>query len=250
MKEIAPISDDLLNKCLAAISGTDAIIVGGQALAYWAEYFDVDLFVTDSGITKDLDVFGDRNHLMQMGAALNASPQVQNPRFISALIGTIEIPISDNFASNVDVIHTIVGIERHEVRRNALKVKIANFDCNMMHPMHVLESRLKNIAEIPEKRNEQGVNQAALAILVANRYIASRALEGGESVALKAIEKVVSFAKISAGKMAADFGLNLINAIPFDAIKNENFQKIRKPQIFTELAHLNNRGNLKTPNSV
>jgi hypothetical protein len=114
--------------------------------------------------------------------------------------------------------------------------------------MHVLESRLKNIAEIPEKRNEQGINQAALAVQVANRYIASRASNGDEAAALKATEKVVSLAKISAGKLAADFGVNLINAIPFDGIKNENFQKIRRPQIFAELTHLAERAKLKTSN--
>lgn len=241
MKEIATISNDLLNKCLSAISGTDAIIVGGQALAYWADYFEIELFVADSGITRDLDIFGDRAHLMQMGAALHAHAQVQNPRFISALIGTIEIPISDNLVSNIDVIHTIVGIERDDVRRHAIKVKIANFDCNVMHPMHVLESRIKNIEKIPEKRNEQGINQVALAIKVSNHYIARRALEGDEAIALKAIEKVVLFGKISAGKMVAGYGLNLIDAIPFDSIKNENFQQIRRPQIINELAHLKDK---------
>lgn len=241
MKEIVTISNDLLNKCLSAISGTDAVIVGGQALAYWADYFEIELFVTDSGITKDLDIFGDRTHLMQMGAALHTQAQVQNPRFISALVGTIEIPVSENLVSNIDVIHTIVGIERDDVRRHAIKVKVANYDCNVMHPMHVLESRIKNVEKIPEKRNEQGINQVALAIKVAHQYIRQRALAGDEAIALKAIEKVVSFGKISAGKIVATYGLNLIDAIPFNSIKSENFQKIRKPQIINELAHLKDK---------
>lgn len=245
MTEIATISKELLNACLAAISGTDAIIVGGQALAYWADYFDVDLFVSDSGITKDLHLFGDASHLINIGAQLRATPQLQNPRFISALIGTIEIPISGNLATNVDVIHTIVGIPRDEVRRNAVRVNIAHYDCLVMHPMHVLESRLKNIEMIAEKRNEKGVNQAVLAVQVANQYIASRATSGDEAVALKAIEKVVRLAKVSAGKMAAELGVSLMDAIPFEVIKNENFQLIRKPQILNQLMRLSNRGSMQ-----
>lgn len=245
MKQVAVIADDLLNRCLSAISGTDAVIVGGQALAYWADYYDIDLFVSDSGVTKDLDVFGNRAHLMQMGLALHVAPQIQNPRFISALVGTIEIPVGDHLFTNIDVIHTLVGVDRDEVLRNAVKVRVGGFECKMMHPLHVLESRIKNVEKIPEKRDAQGINQVAMAIKVVNQYIAQRAIANEEAIALKAIEKVVSFGKVAAGKMVAKYGLNLIDAIPFDAIQNESFQKLRKPQIMLELAHLANQPSLE-----
>jgi len=238
LKKITVITNDQLNLCLSAIAGTDAVIVGGQALAYWADYYGIDWFVSDSGVTKDLDVFGNRAHLMQMGLALQVTPQVQNPRFMSALIGTIEIPMGDDLFTNIDVIHTLVGVERDEVLRNAVKVRMGDFECNMMHPLHVLESRIKNIEKIPEKRDAQGINQAALAIKIVNQYIRQRVSSNEESIALKATERVVLLGKVAAGKMLAKQGVNLIEAIPFDTIQNENFQKIRKPQIEMELAHL------------
>jgi len=238
LKQIAAIPSQLLRACLAAISGTDAIIVGGQALVYWADYYGVDVQMENSGVTKDLDLLGTDAHLRQLGKVVQATPMLQNPRFISALVGTIEIPLSKDLFTNIDVVHTLAGLDRDEVRRNAVKVQIAEFQCLFMHPLHVLESRLKNIEKIPQKRNPQAIQQAALAVKVVNRYIAQRANSDEESFALKAVEKVVSLGKVAAGKMAAKHGVNLIKAIPFEAIQNEQFQTIRKPQIILELEHL------------
>ncbi|MBF4987117.1 hypothetical protein [Methylophilus sp. 14] len=238
MKQLAALSSALLNDCLSAISGTDAIVIGGQALAYWADYYNLDWQGVEASVTKDLDVFGNSTHLINMSRVLHVSPIIQNPRFISALVGTIEIPLSAELFTNIDVVHTVAGLNRDDIRRHAVNVDIGGFNCLFMHPLHVLESRLKNIEKIPQKRDPQGYAQAALAVRMVHAYIAQRAASAEESAALKAIEKVVSLGKVAAGKLVAKQGINLIDAIPFEHIQNVQFHAIRKKQIINELAHL------------
>jgi hypothetical protein len=237
LKSTATIPASVLQGCLSAISDTDAIIVGGQALAYWGDFFDVDVFVSENGVTRDLDIFGSREHLFQMAGALQVKAQVQNPKFISALVGTIEIDVGDQ-VSNIDVIHKIYGLDNAAVIKHAISVEIAGYNCKVMHPVDVLESRLRNLEGLRQKQNEQGINQCRMAISIVSKYIAKLIEEDDEKSALKIVEHIVSLGKSACGKTASHNGLKLLSAIPFNVFKNSNFHKIRKPQILEELSHL------------
>lgn len=226
--------DEKLLKCFAAIANTDAVIVGGQALAIWAIEFNIDLFVSEHGVTRDLDVFGSKEDLQSIAKATSAKARFQPAKFISSLVGIVEF-FSENVITNVDVIHRVYGMNGDAVRKNAVTLSLCGFPCKVMHPIHVLESRLINYGELAEKRNEQGLNQIRLAIEVARNFILLLISQDKERMALTTIEKIVSLSKTSGARAAAKGGVNLIATIPFDAIRNDNFHRIRKPRILVEL---------------
>lgn len=234
-----PINQELLTKVLAGIS-PDSVLVGGQALAFWVSHYGVQLPAVFSGaISDDADILGQRADVLEIAKRVHGAPELASGRVISALVGQVRIPVRTGEYVNVDVLHKLVGVEPDKVRERASEVTLGDITFLVMHPIDVLHSRIENLAKLKDKQTPQGIEQAKLSLLVANRYTQECAAEGddGQRHATKVIEHIVSIAKSSAGRRTArDFGIDFLVALPVFAIQAEQFRTIRWPQILKELA--------------
>lgn len=89
----------------------------------------------------------------------------------------------------------------------------------ILHPLDVLESRLRNLAELPSKRNLQGIAQADLAIDVTRCFVLELLLREGNMRQI----------------------LNAIGAVVADQIPSEEFRTLRWPQLQTLIAEQRRR---------
>ena len=214
--------------------------MGGQALAYWVNYYQVQLPSQMPGaISDDADILGTREDVLAIAKNTQGASTFQPQHSLSALVGHVTIPVSDATYVNVDVLHRLVGIQSAQVRDHAAEVGLEEIKFRVMHPIDVLISRIENLANLPDKQNEEGVLQMRLAIMVAAQYIrdVSEHFVDGERHAMKVIEKIVSLAKSGSGrKCAKNFGIDFLAALPGFLITNQNFREIRWPQILRELA--------------
>lgn len=217
-----------------------AILVGGQALVFWVDYFNrtADLSQSHEGITRDADFLGDRSTVAGLADALKAKATYPPQRAITALVGQVTVSLADDAFLNIDVIGRIVGIDADAVRKRAVTTTLGETNLLVMHPLDVLHSRVENLAQLESKQNSEGVAQTKLALAVAKAYSETVAMEpDGDKLALKAIEHVVTIAKSSAGrKVSKEYGIEFLSSIPFPAISNENFRTHRMPRIVEELA--------------
>jgi len=235
MKEV-PISAEVFAKAVAGL-GPDAVLVGGQALAMWVEYYQIDALVHDpiGGISEDADFLGTRDDLTSIAAATNGNPRFPARHEITALIGQVFVPARCGEFINIDVLHRVVGLKAEDVRRNSETMVWGDAEFRIMHPLDVLVSRLENMRQLEQKRNEEGVMQARLAILVVHAHILACLTEQSERAALNLIERVASIAKSAAGRLAArEFVISFVSAIPNGDVKSETFQKIRWPRMLKE----------------
>jgi len=159
---------------------------------------------------------------------------------MTALVGSVHIIPDDYSYMNVDVIHKVVGVAAERVRLRAVPVQLQIGDTvhiQVMHPLHVLKSRLYNFYWLTEKRNAHGVMQMRLAAKVAYHYIleVAQSMEGGQRIARKMIEEVVRLAKGAPGRVAKLHGVNFRDIIPFAAIQAPLFQSERLPRLLREL---------------
>ncbi len=102
----------------------------------------------------------------------------------------------------------------------------------VLHPLDVLASRLHNLAEIAEKRNEKGVAQAELAIGIAGAFLRDTLAHGAERELFNLIERIKNIlidARISA--ICRQYALDVLSCVPLDLIRNKNFKSLRWPQI-------------------
>jgi len=216
------------------------VLVGGQALVFWVDRYDVSVSPERlaEGISSDADFLGDRLTVSSLADDVRGKASYPSPHAITALMGQVTIPLNDDEFLNVDVIDRIVGIDADAVRKRALEAQLGDVQFQVMHPLDVLQSRIENLAQIADKRTEEGIDQARLSVAVAREYVKAIAAEpDGQRLALKAIEHVVRIGKSGAGRKAArEFGIDFLPAIPFDLIENDDFLTQRWPRIVEELS--------------
>jgi hypothetical protein len=241
MQEI-PISKEVMLKLFAGIP-SDAILVGGQALAYWVEHFKIDPIQGcpegEEYVSRDADFLGRRAHVKLLSEIVSGIADYPSKKAMTILCGQIFLVNNDEKTyMNIDVIHRIGNMDTEAVRRRAVEASLQGIGFLVMHPLDVLVSRVENYRGIKEKQTSNGLRQVSLSIDVAKSYVAE-AIERDENVAFKAIEKIAEVARSAAGTYARKNGAEIFNAIdPSDlatSIKNEIFLLRRLPKLIAEI---------------
>lgn len=229
----------LLEKILASATPS-AVLVGGQALAFWVARYGIVLppQFQVGAISDDADFLGDRADIQSIAKQMKGVPAYASKHSVTALVGQVKIPLSSTEFVNVDVLHRLIGPQASEVRARASIVTVGQVEFQVMHPLDVFLSRVENLSQLKEKQNPQGVEQAKLGVLVAQKFIeeTTHIPETGQKMATKLIEYVVKVAKSGAGhRISRDFGIDFRAAIPAFAIESKLFHEHRFPQILMEL---------------
>jgi hypothetical protein len=210
----------------------ELVLVGGQALAFWAGHYDVpepdDL---GPAISRDVDFLtssaANTAPLRAFARAIGGRAIVQPAEALSALVGSAVAPAADGGTYNVDLIHQVIGLEVAEIEAHAVEVPLPDSTARIrvLHPVHVLQSRNANLHKLATRQNEIGCKQFALAIRVARAYLEDRsdsieALHGlgdqqRQRAVLSAMKRVIEYASEDASrKNAQRYGLHLADAIP------------------------------------
>lgn len=217
----------------------DAVLVGGQAVAFWASFFNVPVPpALGSYVTKDSDFLGNRADVTRIASGTQGAALYPHQRGITALVGQVRIDLSQVEYLNIDVLHRIVGFDDSDsIRKRAQEVALGRARFKAMHPLDCLKSRLENLHKVAEKKSGAGAAQAELAARIVGRYIETMLEAGKERLALKAIESVAKMAFGPAGRFAfGSFGIDVLEAVPVKRISNRKFLDVRWPQIDAQAA--------------
>lgn len=240
---------ELVQRVLESATG-DVVLVGGQALAFWMDYYGIESpAIMAPAVSRDVDFFtrdaANIDPLAQFAAALGGRAELSNARALSALIGSAVAPAEEEGrVYNVDLIHQVIGIDRDSVEANAVTVQVAGSDVaiRVMHPLDVLQSRNANLHMLAEKQDAMGQWQLRLAIDVARKYLEAQ-LEVIEDDALATdheryravfdtIGSVSDYSTEDAAKKNAErYGIFLADAIPAWWIKADVFWEKQWPHL-------------------
>jgi hypothetical protein len=203
-------------------AGDDVILVGGQALKFWMDVFDVRQPALLAVVTRDVDFFSpspaDTGSVVRFALAIRGKYAISK-NHLSALVGMAYVELDDHSVANVDVLHTVIGIERDRLQQRAVEVEDKHGkSMRVMHPLDVLVSRNVNLHVLAEKQTPTGHQQLKLAIEVARCFLESRA-DGIPSAAnrelLDTFRPVMELARGGAAKKnATRYGIHVADAYP------------------------------------
>ena len=232
VKKTAAVTPPATVECLLAAAGGELVLVGGQALALWVNWYQLALLPDVASITNDVDFLtpsaADKHAVERFAQVLHGRALFPRLRELTALVGQAYVDVSDDEYINVDVIFSVVGIEGDSVRSRAVTVDPGSDrqPFKVMHPLDVLRSRLANLYGLPEKQDRKGQTQLALAIDVAREFLreamashhgdrtAKRAVASGRSpiqAYVSAIERMVI--EDAGRKVTKRYGLHVADAI-------------------------------------
>jgi hypothetical protein len=213
---------------LLEVSAHDLVLVGGQALAFWVDRYGLSHRDPKlPAISNDVDFLsgsaGDKQIVVRLAEAIGGQTVLPNKRALTALVGQAIVDLSEDEYVNVDVIHKLVGLDGDSVRKRAVQIAPIKGRSGflVMHPLDVLHSRLANLHQLPDKQNDKGRMQLALAIDVGRAFLRSAAKEAqpaetaaGRSPIQGYVSAVERMATEDAGRKVADrHGLHVADAI-------------------------------------
>ncbi len=219
--------DAILSHC-----GPEPLLVGGQALAFWALWFKVQTpSELRDKVTTDADFIGSGSNASALNKHLNWT--IWKPELGDATPQTAKLTkrVEKNGVKQIDFLHSIIGLDTKDIRKRAVSIKFPpSTSISVLHPVDVLTSRLKNLQYLPEKQNDVGVAQARLAMGIVAAFLET--LLDSRRELLNWIERVAEIALDSSlGSTLDSYELDPLQCVPATRINVPEFRSKRWPQI-------------------
>jgi len=235
----APLTPEDVRKILG-ICSPQGLLVGGQALAFWADHLEVkhppDLV---SGVTADADFIGDAALAKTLGRELHWDIWIPALDDATPQTGKVTHRDDDGGIKQVDFLSGVVGLTTKDLLRRAVEMDVPDIgSLRVLHPIDVLDSRIQNLHLLPAKRNDAGIAQAKLAVGVVRAYIGREIVARGERAGLKLLERVAEIAgEAAAVRVYLLFGIDPLEAVPLEEFRTTSaLHKVRWPQVQAEVA--------------
>jgi hypothetical protein len=221
--------DTILSYC-----GPEPLLVGGQALAFWAIWFNIESPAElGDKITTDADFIGSSTNAAVLNRQLKWT--MWTPSWDDSTPQTAKLTkrVDNNGVKQIDFLHSIVGLDTKEIRKQAVAINLPpSSKITILHPVDVLTSRLKNLQHLPEKQNKVGVAQADLAIKIASAFLGTLLATPHRRELLMWVEHVARIAlDKSLGNTLDRYRLDPLKSIPVGDIEVPEFQAKRWPQL-------------------
>ncbi len=141
LRELVPLSED-----------RRIILVGGQAVAFWAVFFELttppaewELFTS-----KDIDFEGAARSARKAGELLHGDVRIPTLDDHTPNTGVVVFKDSDGEVREADFISAPYGLDGRDVRDSAVKLNVSNADQSevpvwVLHPERCMESRVYNV---------------------------------------------------------------------------------------------------------
>ncbi len=233
----APLTPEDVRKILGICSPA-GLLVGGQALAFWADHLGVERPGSlVSGVTADADFIGDAVLATTLGKRLGWETWIPSLDGSTPQTGKVTQRTESGAVKQVDFLSGVVGLTTKDLVRRAVEMHVPDIGhLRVIHPLDVLDSRIQNLHALPEKRNEAGIAQARLAVSVARAFIAREIAARGERVGVKLLERTAEMAMdIASVRVFLLYGIDPLEAVPLEEFRTTPaLHKVRWPQILSE----------------
>ena len=203
--------------------GTEALLVGGQALATWAVHYNIQpVGQLSRVVTMDAGFIGTSDIAQALQRSLGLPWKLRKGTLddVGGQVAKVYAKTEDGI-KQVDFLSGIVGLDTAAVRKRAAEITLRDgVAISLLHPLDVLESRLRNLDSIPSKRNAIGVAQARLAVSVVRAFIEDY-MDGGNDPravrqAVKRVERIALDTRLN--HVALTYDIDVLAAIPVERL--------------------------------
>lgn len=226
-------------RAILSICSPEGLLVGGQALAFWADHFQVQRPANlGSGVTADADFIGDAALAKKLGKRLGWDTWIPALDDATRQTGKVSHRLKDGGVKQVDFLSGVAGLTTKDLARRAVELHVPEIGhLRVIHPIDVLDSRIQNLHLLPEKRTRAGIAQAKLAVDVARAFIRQQISARSERSGLKLLERVVEIARETAAvQVFLLYGIDPLEAVPLEDFRTTPaLHKLRWPRIVADV---------------
>lgn len=224
---------DILFAALTRLGEPGSIVlVGGQSLSFWVDWYDIPIPQTDTPyLTQDADFLASRKDAEELAKHLGGDLRLATIDDLTPNTATVVFDGVKGERLLIDFLGLVVGLTSAEIRTHAVPVARDGQRLFILHPLLCLQSRISNLRQLPAKRNRNGIEQARVAVEVARRYVSERLGNGETRAALKAANKIATMAQSKDGLYVWErWGIDVLQAIVAGEFPDTRFQQIEWPK--------------------
>jgi len=234
-----------------------AVLVGGQSLTFWIDFFNIPVPEIDTPyLTQDADVLATKHDALIVAKELHGTCAIPDLGDATPNTAIVTYTTPDGRKLFVDFMGTLIGLRNEEIRKTAVELDHSEYGLiRVLHPTLVLKSRIVNLHRLTQKRNANGVEQARLAVPVVKaflEYYVSNGLAGAkpDKYLIDRIMWLHDLALSDAGKFAyVEWGIDVMQAAPMGRVQNQDFQTQHRPRMESEIAARRERYRKRHPSS-
>ncbi len=196
----------------------NAVLIGGQAVAFWIRYFNIEPRLP--GLTGDVDYLGTKAEAKRASGRLKLRHDLKIATLDDATPNTAVLSVDmEGYPEPVliDYLASIIGVESRDIEKTAILAEFEGQPLRVLHPLLLLQAKIWNLYRLEEKRTAEGIEQARLAIEIAAAFI--REANMGKKELLNAVETIGKFAATTPARFSRKFGLDCMEAIPDTVFK-------------------------------
>ncbi len=250
----APLDDAAID-LLFSHMGTDMVLVGGQALAFWMLRFDIDWDGT--AISNDGDALGEAGRAIELAQAMKARVELPRKSGLTSIVAQLRLPAPGGKERNIDILHklyTVSGLKKSSTFTKRVIADSVEVEwrpgrfIKVMDPFDVLESRAHNAVGLFDEKGPHVLTQAAWAIQVVREALlrTAAAPESTQDRIGNKIQRVYTLARSQVGRrLLAEHGIELLDAVDcptlkaaspahgkqLDAVDRTKAGRLRKPEV-------------------
>ena len=133
------------------------LLVGGQAVNLWALYYKDRTADLAPFVSRDADVLGDRETLVELGKLAGAKPQFFPLKPPSNEIGVvIASDASGGAAMLIEVLRYVRGPTNEQLKDPVYTMMLGDTTVRVPGPIALLQAKLANLAEINQSGRQDG----------------------------------------------------------------------------------------------
>jgi hypothetical protein len=239
LQEVELTADEI--ERILRVCGPRALLVGGQALATWAVHYGIHpVGKLSRMVTMDADFIGTSMVAQALQRSLGRPWKLRVATIEDAGVQVAKVyaKVPEEGIKQVDFLAAIVGLDTRDLLKRAAEITLADgVTVQLMHPLDVLESRLRNLDALPAKRNVVGIAQARLAVSVVRAFIENHMDAGGDPrivrQSVKRVEKLALDSRLS--RVAFTYHIDVLAAIPVRRIAYPRFHEQQWPRTLARL---------------
>jgi hypothetical protein len=190
-------------------AGKPYILIGGQAVNYWAEKFlaeEPDLREWLPFTSRDIDLHGNRDDVARVANALGLPAHFPHRLAGTALAGMVPFKI-DGAAADIEFVRLISGVAKNKIESWAITAVRGQKEIRVLDPISLLIGKT-NLAAHVDQKGRRDVEHLQILILCTRAFL-RETLAGVDTGVLPArgwlgaVERVLKLAESSLGRKAA-----------------------------------------------
>jgi hypothetical protein len=208
---------------ILAAAGDTLPVIGGQAVAWWADRYLADSVEAVTGSkyagSVDIDFWADRDEMEGLARKLHVQPRYPHKYEMTALSGICSTLSSKGVTLIIEFLHTVPGLDIPDPANASIQQANRQTKIRVLDPISLLHAKLHALRNFNQEERQDALHlkicHAAIPIFI------EEVLARDTSKALFYIERVLKAATRSFNiKVSEGLGLDLLKAIPISAIQN------------------------------